>query len=203
MKPVRRIEAIACPLPIANVDTDQIIPARFMQQPRAAGYGGFLLHGLRFGPDCEPLGLPLDSPERAGARILVARRNFGGGSSREAAVYALMDFGFSCVIAPSFGDIFASNMVNNGLLPARVSEDDAERLLGALDAGLLTLAVDLETQMISGAGEVVGFSVDPVWRLKLLNGWNDLDLTMSHRDEIDAWSTDYLARCPWVLPAAG
>ena len=200
MEPLRRLEAIACPLPIANVDTDQIIPARFMQQPRAAGYGGFLLHGLRFGPDGAALGLSLDQPERASAQILVARRNFGCGSSREAAVYALMDFGFRCVIAPSFGDIFATNMVNNGLLPARVSEADAERLLNILEGGALRLDVDLERQSISGIEPAVPFSIDRVWQLKLLNGWNDLDLTRSYKSEIASWSERYRSRSPWTMP---
>ncbi len=117
----------ATALDIENVDTDQLIPARFMSTPRADGYGGFLLHDLRFdsqgGPHAD---FPLNrNPETS---ILIGRRNFGSGSSREAAVYALADFGIRAVIAPSFGDIFAANCVNNGLLPAQVSEDAANDL---------------------------------------------------------------------------
>ena len=118
------LNAIACPLGLENVDTDQLISARFMSRPRSAGYGGFLLHDLRFDPQtAQPLGCILDDPRFAGAKILVARRNFGTGSSREAAVYALWDYGIRCVIAPSFGDIFQSNAIKNGLLTAVVSED--------------------------------------------------------------------------------
>jgi 3-isopropylmalate/(R)-2-methylmalate dehydratase small subunit len=202
MEPLRRLaNAIACPLPLANVDTDQIIPARFMKQPRAAGYGGFLLHDLRFDADGGSRGLALDDPTRSGASVLVARRNFGGGSSREAAVYALVDFGFRCVIAPGFGDIFASNAVNNGLLPAVVAEPDAERLIAALEGGLLRLTVDLDSCRIEGAGEPIAFSVDPVWRTKLLNGWDDLDLTLSHADAIRAWAEADAARRPWAAPS--
>ncbi|KAA2236010.1 3-isopropylmalate dehydratase small subunit [Salinarimonas soli] len=203
MEPLRRLDrAVACPLPLANVDTDQIIPARFMKQPRQAGYGGFLLHDLRFGPDGAALGLSLDDPARAGAGVLVARRNFGGGSSREAAVYALVDFGVRCVVAPSFGDIFASNAVNNGLLPAVVSEADAERLIAALEGGLDRLSVDLEACRIEGLPEPVSFSVDPVWRTKLLNGWDDLDLTLSHADAIRAWAEADAERRRWARPSS-
>lgn len=199
MTPIRRHEGAACPLPLANVDTDQIIPARFMKTPRSTGYGRFLLHDLRFAGDGSPLGLTIDDPRHAGASILVARRNFGGGSSREAAVYALADFGVRCVIAPSFGDIFASNAVNNGLLPARVTEAEAERLLDALAAGG-RLVVDLEAERIEGAGEPVAFSIDPVWRVKLLNGWDDLALTRSHGDEIAAFAKADRERRPWASP---
>ena len=136
MQPFTRLTATACPLPLASVDTDQLIPARFMKRSRAEGYGGHLLYDLRFDADGRPrTGFPLNDPRWAGAQILVARRNFGAGSSREAAVYALVDFGIRCVVAPSFGDIFASNAVNNGLLPARVGEADAEALLFALRDG--------------------------------------------------------------------
>eukprot|EP01037_Dinobryon_pediforme_P001333 gene1333-1350_t len=132
------LSAIAVPLPYASIDTDQLIPARFMSRPRAQGYGDLLLHDRRAEP-----GFPLDDPAFAGARIMVARRNFGSGSSREAAVYALVDAGIRCVIAPSFGDIFAANAVNNGLLPAKVSEADAEILLAAMQAGQTLLTISL------------------------------------------------------------
>lgn len=202
MTPFTRLEALAVPLPLVNVDTDQIIPARFMKQPRAAGYGGFLLHDLRFAPDGARLGLSIDDPTRTGAVILVARRNFGGGSSREAAVYALVDYGIRCVIAPSFGDIFAANAVNNGLLPATVSEADAEGLLASLESGRLTLSVDLDACTITDGNRVVPFAIDPVWRTKLLNGWDDLDLTLSHRQDIATWAEADAKRRPWALPQA-
>jgi 3-isopropylmalate/(R)-2-methylmalate dehydratase small subunit len=199
MRPFTRLDGMACPLPIAAVDTDQLIPARFMQRTRAQGYGPVLLHDLRFAADGTPHpDFPLN--QRPGAEILVARRNFGSGSSREAAVYALVDHGITCVIAPSFGDIFAANSVNNGLLPARVSEAEAEALLAALQAGRTTLAVDLAAQTIQAGNLRVDFSIDPVWRTKLLNGWDDLDLTLSHRSAIqDFAARDALSR-PWARP---
>jgi 3-isopropylmalate/(R)-2-methylmalate dehydratase small subunit len=116
------LETKAITLPQANIDTDQLIPARFLKHPRSEGYGRFLLHDLRRDASGSPRDNPIDHPTRAGAALLIARRNFGCGSSREGAVYALADFGVRCVAAPSFGDIFASNAVKNGLLPAQVSE---------------------------------------------------------------------------------
>jgi 3-isopropylmalate/(R)-2-methylmalate dehydratase small subunit len=193
------LTAPACPLGLANVDTDQLIPARFMKRSRAQGYGGFLLHDLRFAEDGTPRpAIPLDDPRHAGARILIARRNFGTGSSREAAVYALWDYGIACVIAPSFGDIFASNAVKNGLLPALVSDADCERLLAELARSPQPgLTVDLEALTIIGAGLSLPFSLDPVRRLQLLNGWDDLDLTRRHSAEIAGFRA---ARPSWTWP---
>jgi 3-isopropylmalate/(R)-2-methylmalate dehydratase small subunit len=196
------LDAVACPLPLANIDTDQLIPARFMKTPRAAGYGRFLLHDLRFDAAGEVRpDFPLEEPRHRRAQILVARRSFGSGSSREAAVYALWDFGIRCVIAPSFGDIFASNAVKNGLLPATVSEADGEALLAALaTTDEPRLAIDLEACRITGPAGVMPFSIDPVRRLQLLNGWDDLDLTLRHADSIDAFRADYRAKHPWTWP---
>lgn len=202
MEPFTTLAAVACPLPFANVDTDQIVPARFMSTPRSAGYGGFLLHDRRRGADGKPTGdHPLDQPERAGARIIVARRNFGCGSSREAAVYALMDFGIRCVIAPSFGEIFAGNSLSNGLLAARVSETDADRLIAELEGGARSLAVDLRQQSITSAAGQVRFDIDPAARLRLLNGWDDIAMTQSFAAEIARFqAADPMAR-PWAQPA--
>ena len=211
MQPFTTLTAPACPLGLANVDTDQLIPARFMKRSRSQGYGGFLLHDLRFDENGRPrAAIPLDDPRHAGARILVARRNFGTGSSREAAVYALWDFGIACVIAPSFGDIFASNAVKNGLLPAQVSENDAETLLRLL-AGGGSLTVDLENLaiMVRGAdasedgAQRFAFTIDPVRRLQLLNGWDDIDLTLRHTAEIAEYRANRATRQPWTFPEAG
>lgn len=196
-----RLDVLACPLGLANVDTDQLIPARFMSRPRSEGYGRFLLHDLRFRPDGQSLGFALDEARHAGAAIIVVRRNFGTGSSREAAVYALWDFGIRCVIAPSFGDIFASNAVKNGLLPAQVSPEDAETILALLEAAEVPrLVVDLENLRIEAGDRSFPFAIDSVRRLQLLNGWDDLDLTQRHADEIAAFRTRRLAEAPWVLP---
>lgn len=197
MEPFVKLTARACPLGLANVDTDQLIPARFMKRSRAEGYGGVLLHDLRFAEDGRPRPeFILNQPAYADAKILVARRNFGTGSSREAAVYALWDFGIRCVIAPSFGDIFASNAVKNGLLPAMVSEVDADLLLTA--GGDMT--VDLDAMTITANGHVATFAIDPVRRLQLLNGWDDIDLTRRHAGEIAAFRAEHRKNMPWTWP---
>ena len=202
MQPFTMLTALACPLLLSNIDTDQLVPARFMKRSRAEGYGDCLLHDLRFDADTGATRpeFPLNNPTRAGAQILVSRRNFGAGSSREAAVYALADYGIRCVIAPSFGDIFASNSVNNGLLPARVSDADGEALLASLRGGLREATVDLEAQVILAGHLALDFVVDPVWRTKLLNGWDDVDLTLSHAAAIKTFAErDGRAR-PWACP---
>lgn len=203
MEPFRTLVARACPLGLANVDTDQLIPARFMSRPRSAGYGHYLLHDLRCGSDGASKGFVLDDPRYAGAQILFARRNFGTGSSREAAVYALWDFGIRCVVAPSFGDIFASNAVKNGLLPAQIDDADAEAFLRTLaDAETPVVTIDLAALRIACGGRTAAFVVDPVRRLQLLNGWDDLDLTLQHRDAIDRFRTQRLHETPWAWPSS-
>lgn len=202
MQPLVTLTAKACPLPYANIDTDQLIPARFMQRPRAEGYGQFLLHDLRRRADGElDPHFPLDAPAYVGAQILVAKRNFGGGSSREAAVYAIADHGFRVVIAPSFGDIFASSAVKNGVLPACVDEASAEGLLSAILSGEAdTYTVDLPTQTISARDTRVVFAIDPAWKQQLLNGWDDIDLTLNEAAAITAFrARDEEAR-PWAQP---
>lgn len=200
------LSAPAAPLALDNVDTDQIIPARFMKRSRAEGYGPVLLHDLRF----DEAGTPrpdfvLNTPRHAGAKVLVAGRNFGSGSSREAAVYALWDYGIRCVIAPSFGDIFASNAVKNGLLPARVSEEDAATLQAWLNSANDTqLQVDLESCTITAGGQTIPFSIDPVRRTQLLNGWDDIDLTRERAAAIASFRTARAQAEPWAMapPAA-
>lgn len=201
MRPFTQLDAVAAPLPLQSVDTDQLIPARFMKRSRADGYGGFLLHDLRFDEAGTPKrDFPLNAPERQGAQLLVARRNFGSGSSREAAVYALVDYGIRCVVAPSFGDIFASNAVNNGLVPATVSEEDCETLLAALESGQREMAVDLDACRIGLGNHHVDFRIDPVWRTKLLNGWDDIDLTRSHAAAIETFAAADRERRSWAVP---
>jgi 3-isopropylmalate/(R)-2-methylmalate dehydratase small subunit len=204
VKPFTKLEAKAAPLPFASVDTDQLIPARFMKRSRSEGYGQYLLHDMRFDSEGKSISdFPLNAPQREGSEILVARRNFGAGSSREAAVYALVDYGFRCVIAPSFGDIFASNSVNNGLLPARVSEEDAEELLSLLENGHESVFIDLENCEIRVANHVFGFEIEPVWRTKLLNGWDDLDLTASYAADIARYVESDREQHPWLQQLPG
>lgn len=205
MRPFKTLDAKAAPLPFASVDTDQLIPARFMKRSRSEGYGQYLLHDMRFDGEGNPIqDFPLNDPARDGAEILVGRRNFGAGSSREAAVYALVDYGFRCVIAPSFGDIFASNSVNNGLLPAQVTEEDAETILSLIENGQDRAFVDLDTCEIRLANQVFRFEIEPVWRTKLLNGWDDLDLTASYADDIARYMVSDKERHPWLqeIPAS-
>ena len=159
-----RLTATACPLDVANLNTDQLLPARFLKLPRSAGLGAVLLHDLRFDADGrERPDFPLNQPAWCDAKIVVGARNFGCGSSREAAVYALLDYGIRCVIAPSFGDIFGGNAVENGLLTATVSDTEAANLMRLLgEEPRLPVTIDLEQQTISRPdGEVVRFEIDP------------------------------------------
>jgi 3-isopropylmalate/(R)-2-methylmalate dehydratase small subunit len=192
------IDGPAVALPQDNIDTDQLIPARFMSVPRKDGYGPYLLHDLRFDADGAPRAdMPLNRhPEAA---ILVTRRNFGSGSSREAAVYALVDFGIKAVLAPSFGDIFASNAVNNGLLPARLPQDRIEALLTRLGTSSAAMTVDLADSVIRLGNEVIPFDLDPVWRLKLINGWDDIDMTASHGPAIAAFRAARARSAPHAM----
>jgi 3-isopropylmalate/(R)-2-methylmalate dehydratase small subunit len=205
VRPLKSVTALACPLPLANVDTDQLIPARFMRRPRSEGYGNFLLHDLRFDKEGVPdRAFPLNNPVLRGSQIVVARRNFGCGSSREAAVYALADYGIRAVIAPSFGDIFASNAVKNGILPARVTDQEAEELLAA--AALLAdrqMTIDLATQTITAGNLVITFAIDPVWKKQLLNGLDEIDMTLSEAATIASFTEEDERRRPWMKPAIG
>ena len=192
-------EAVA--LALESVDTDQLIPARFMSVPRSQGYGTFLLHDMRRDGDGELLpDMPLNL--HPSASVLVARRNFGSGSSREAAVYALADFGFRAVVAPSFGDIFSANAVNNGLLPLVLGEDAVEDIIAGLGDGTGLVRIDLEAGTIRIAGQDHQFSLPPVWREKLMNGWDDIDLTASRSDEIAAFRNAWTVAQPWAVPMA-
>ena len=198
-----RLSGKACPLPRPNLNTDQILPARYLKWPRAKGLGAVLFQDLRFdAAGSERTDFPLNFPIWRDAKILVAGRNFGGGSSREAAVYAILDHGLRCVIAPSFGDIFAQNAVKNGLLSAVVSEHDAVELAAAVAADPYPdVTVDLEQQTIFSGNRSYSFSIDPASRNQLLNGWDDVDLTESYSAQISIYrATDRLRR-PWATAA--
>jgi 3-isopropylmalate/(R)-2-methylmalate dehydratase small subunit len=198
-----RLVAKACPLLLANVDTDQILPARFLKLPRSAELGRVLFHDLRRDAQGnERADFPLNKPAWRDARIVVAGRNFGGGSSREAAVYALYEAGVRCVIAPSFGDIFAQNAVKNGLLAAIVPEADVAELGAAIAADPDTpVSVDLEQQTIARGNRSFSFTIDPVSRNQLLNGWDDIELTDSYAARIATFKAMDRQRRPWARPA--
>jgi 3-isopropylmalate/(R)-2-methylmalate dehydratase small subunit len=203
MEKFTRMAATACPLPAENIDTDQILPARYLKLPRTGEHGKVLFHDLRFdATGRERSDFALNRPCWRDARIIVGGRNFGGGSSREAAVYALGDYGIRCVVAPSFGDIFAQNATKNGLLTAVVSEADGGALVAAVTREpTLMVTIDLESQSIICGDLRCQFTIDPARRTRLLNGWDDLDVTDSFRAQIDAFKTADRKARPWVLPA--
>lgn len=188
-------------LPLDHVDTDQLIPARFMSVPRREGYGDYLLHDLRRDDEGElHPDFPLNREEDIS--ILVTGHHFGSGSSREAAVYALVDAGIRAVIAPSFGDIFAGNAVNNGLLPARIDPEHAALLIESLDDGAAVIQIDLEDRQITHGGTRLPFAIDEGWRTKLINGWDDIDLTLQHAAAISSYRNNRSQTASWAWPAA-
>jgi 3-isopropylmalate/(R)-2-methylmalate dehydratase small subunit len=197
-----RLAAKACPLMIANLNTDQILPARYLKWPRSKGLGSVVFYDLRRDAEGhERADFSLNQEVYRDAKILLAGRNFGGGSSREAAVYALYDYGFRCVIAPSFGDIFAQNAVKNGLLTAVVTATDIVELAAAIPANpAQQMNVDLERQTISCANWSCAFTIDPISRNQLLNGWDDVDLTDNYRERIVAFKAKDRTARPWVIP---
>jgi 3-isopropylmalate/(R)-2-methylmalate dehydratase small subunit len=197
-----RLTAKACPLMIPNLNTDQILPARYLKWPRSRGLGAVVFHDFRLDAEGRPrAAVPLNQDAYRDAKILLAGRNFGGGSSREAAVYALYDHGFRCVIASSFGDIFAQNAVKNGLLTAVATEAEIAELAAAISADpAQTIDVDLERQTVSSGTWNCTFMIDPISRNQLLNGWDDVDLTDSYREQITAFRAKDKAVRPWVTP---
>jgi 3-isopropylmalate/(R)-2-methylmalate dehydratase small subunit len=198
-----QLTAKACPLMLSNLNTDQILPARYLKWPRSRGLGQVLFQDLRFGSDGnERADFPINQPIYREAAVLLAGRNFGGGSSREAAVYALYDHGFRCVVASSFGDIFAQNAVKNGLLTAVVQEADVGELAAAVAADPeRPITVDLDKQEIACGNRIYAFAIDPVSRNQLLNGWDDVDLTGSYREQILIFKDADRGRRPWAVPA--
>ncbi len=192
-------DGMAAALPLANIDTDQLIPARFMSVPRSEGYGDYLLHDMR--RDASGA-LRADFPlnREVQASVLIAGANFGSGSSREAAVYALVDAGYCAVFAPSFGDIFASNAVNNGLLPARIEVEIYDALVTAIGASLCNVHIDLSNGHAMFNDKQVDFQLDDTWRMKLLNGWDDIDLTQHHAAEIAQFQWNYNQAARWAMP---
>jgi 3-isopropylmalate/(R)-2-methylmalate dehydratase small subunit len=194
MQPFRKHTGVVVPLDKVNVDTDQIIPKQFLKRIERTGFGKFLFYDWRFSSDEKEFGkklgdFVLDAPRYAKASILVAGKNFGCGSSREHAVWALADFGFQVVIAPSFGDIFANNSLKNGLLTVRLSKEQvAEIMCRSKEIENYQLAVDLETLRVEdGRGFAATFAMDDFSRHCLLNGLDDIGLTLQHEAEIAAY----------------
>jgi len=211
MEPFTRLEAVAAPLDIANVDTDRIIPARFLRLPRSAGYHNYLFHDLR-----EAGGFVLDDPAYRSAKILVAAENFGCGSSREGAVWALAGAGLRAWIAPSFGDIFFENSFKNGALPVILPAPQVRQIRQLLAARPGTklvrqirqllaarpgtkLVIDLAAQTVAlPEGSLEHFEVDPFRKECLLKGWDEIDLTLQHEAAIAAYEARQRNETPWL-----
>ncbi|PQV64703.1 3-isopropylmalate dehydratase, small subunit [Abditibacterium utsteinense] len=192
MQPFTTLTGIAAPLDRANVDTDQIIPKQFLKRIERTGFGQFLFYDWRYEADGQTPNpeFELNNPQLRGATILVAARNFGSGSSREHAPWALDDYGFRCVIAPSFADIFYNNCFQNGILPIVLSEETTAILIQHLQAHLgMQLTIDLPAQTISGEGFVADFEIDAFRKHRLLNGLDDIGMTMQHETDITQFET--------------
>lgn len=205
------LDGIAAPLDRANVDTDMIIPKQFLKSIKRSGFGPNLFDELRYldegVPDADCSGRPLNQDfvlnqaRYQGASILLARQNFGCGSSREHAPWALLDYGFRCVIAPSFADIFFNNCFKNGILPIVLSEAEVDTLFKEVEAQEgYQLQVDLQAQLIrTPAGREIAFDVDAFRRHCLLNGLDDIGLTLEDSDSIKAYEAKWQGQSPWLF----
>jgi 3-isopropylmalate/(R)-2-methylmalate dehydratase small subunit len=189
MQPFTQHTGLVAAMDRANVDTDQIIPKQFLKRIERTGFGQFLFFDWRFLDDGSPNPqFELNQPKLAGASILLARRNFGCGSSREHAPWALEDYGFRVVIAPSFADIFYNNCFKNGMLPITLSEADVDELFRRAATGQYHVSVDLESQTLTDpAGLKLPFDVDPARKHCLLHGLDDIGLTLAREDQITAY----------------
>jgi 3-isopropylmalate/(R)-2-methylmalate dehydratase small subunit len=196
------LKAVAVPLDRSNVDTDAIIPARFLKTIKRTGLGGNLFHAWRFDEEGKEVpGFPLNMVPYRGGKILVAGENFGCGSSREHAVWALMDHGVRVVIAPSFGDIFYNNGLKNGLLPVRLPSGEVRELIARLQqAPGSEVAVDLPAQTVTGPdGEVRRFDIASFSKECLLEGLDEISLTFQHEDDIARYERDRKVKTPWLF----
>lgn len=195
-----RIEAVAVPLSEAAIDTGTIFPSRFLRLPRGSGYQDMLFRDRRYAASGQILtDFPLNKPPYAGAKILVARKNFGCGSSRENAVFALLDFGIRCIIAPSFGQIFFLNCIRNGLAPVILGEDIVERILRHLSLMPgANIVIDLHEQVIQAAGERIEFPMEPAHKKQLLTPQDRRALALCKLDTIRAFETRYFDEFPWL-----
>lgn len=199
------LTAVAAPLPMQNIDTDKVIPARFLKTIKRTGLGVHLFDPLRYdGAGKERPDFILNQEPYRQAQILIAHENFGCGSSREHAPWALADFGIRCVIAPSFGDIFHNNSFKNGLLPIRLPREVCDALIeDAKLGGNARLTIDLERQVVVRPnGEEVHFEIDPFRKHLLLNGLDDIGQTLQHAPKIDAYETTRKSEQAWLPSTA-
>ncbi len=200
MEPFTKLTAVAAPLPMVNVDTDKIIPARYLKTIKRSGLSEGLFRDLRTDADGKPNDFILNQPAYRGAQILVAGDNFGCGSSREHAPWALLDAGIRCVISTSFADIFYNNCFKNGIRPIVVSKEELDKLMDDAERGAnAVVTVDLEKQEITGPdGGTLSFEVDPWRKHCLLNGLDDIGLTMQKADRIDQFEAEQKKTQPWL-----
>ena len=205
MQAFKQLSGVAAPLPMINVDTDMIIPKQFLKTIKRTGLGKALFHEMRTRPDgSENPEFVLNRPAYKQAKILVAGANFGCGSSREHAPWALADFGIRCVIAPSFADIFYNNCFKNGILPIKLPKEEVEKLMDDASRGAnAIISIDLEKQEIRGPdGGTVHFEIDPFRKHCLLNGLDDIGLTMQKKSEIDSFEERQKEAQPWLHAAS-
>jgi 3-isopropylmalate dehydratase small subunit len=203
MQPFTTLTAKAVPLDMDNIDTDQIIPKQFLKTTEREGLAKGLFYHLRFDPEGRPKpGFVLDDAKYAGAGVLIAGDNFGCGSSREHAPWALMDFGVRCVIAPSFADIFRGNALQNGLLTIALPKAATKALMAEALGGNHVFTVDLEGQTVTApSGQTFAFDIDPGVKDKLLKGLDAIGETLAHRADIDAFEAARALDRPWMSPA--
>ncbi len=200
MQPFRKHQGKVAPLYRANIDTDQIIPKQFLKKIEKTGFGEFLFNDWRRSPEGKPnSAFVLNQPQYSGASILVAAKNFGCGSSREHAVWALADYGFRAVIAPSFADIFANNCVKNGVLTVVLNEQQSEEIARrASDIPEYQVTVDLEQRTVTDSqGLAANFQIDEFTRHCLFEGLDDIGLTLQHQAEISAYESRHPVPAAW------
>jgi 3-isopropylmalate/(R)-2-methylmalate dehydratase small subunit len=195
VKPVERISGTALPLGYSDVDTDQIVPSDALKRIERTGFGQFLFSQWREDPD-----FVMNKPEHEGAAVLIAGQNFGSGSSREHAPWAIQDYGFGAVIAPSFADIFKNNCAKIGLLAVELPEEAVQQLLDVVRKDSeAEISVDLEGRVVKGPGFEEPFAFDNFARYRLLNGLDDIGLTLTHEDELEAFEKSRPSYLPKVL----
>ncbi len=187
MEPIRKHEGLVYPLNRANIDTDQIIPKQFLKRISRQGFGQFVFYNWRFDSKGELRNdFSLNQPKYEGTSILVAGENFGCGSSREHAPWALQDYGFRVIIAPSYADIFYNNCTKNGILPVKLADEEVQTIIKNAESDKYYLTVNLEAKKVyDNQGFEALFDLDDYKREMLLNGWDDIAVTLSHADKID------------------
>jgi len=201
MEPFNKLEGVAAPLNMINVDTDMIIPKQYLKTIQRTGLGKALFDEMRHNQDgSEKPDFVLNKPAYRNAKILVTGDNFGCGSSREHAPWALLDFGIRCVIAPSFADIFYGNCFKNGILPIKLPQEMVDKLMDDASRGAnAVISIDLENQEIRGPdGGMIKFEVDEFRKQCLLNGWDDIGLTMRNEDKISSFEKQQQTQAPWL-----